>query len=147
MPIKTFRGLLADGAQDTIRLSTNNGLTGYQIKKLQLMPHQYGSGSNEQESVVKVFTLEQDSVDTTIDLANPLVIAASILNNDTSAHQNPTVLTTVIDHVVVNQDIYITHKNNHSDAAACSWYLELEQIKLDVNEAAVATLKDMRANS
>ena len=29
MKVKTFRGKLADGAIDRIRLSTNNGLTGY----------------------------------------------------------------------------------------------------------------------
>jgi hypothetical protein len=34
MPIKTFRGLLADGAQDTIRLSTGQGKVGYSNAQL-----------------------------------------------------------------------------------------------------------------
>ena len=38
MPIKTFRGKLADDTQDTINLHTNNGLVGYRIKKFQLVP-------------------------------------------------------------------------------------------------------------
>ena len=35
MPIKSFRGKIADGAVDTISLHTNNGSTGYRITKLQ----------------------------------------------------------------------------------------------------------------
>ena len=34
--IKSFRGQLADEEQDTIRLSTKNGLTGYKINKFQI---------------------------------------------------------------------------------------------------------------
>ena len=38
MTIKSFRGRMADGDQITIRLSTNDGKTGYMIKKFQMMP-------------------------------------------------------------------------------------------------------------
>ena len=44
---------------------------------------------------------------------------------------------------IFNQDIYITHVD--SDASApINYYIELEQIKLDLNENTVATLKDIR---
>ena len=43
-----------------------------------------------------------------------------------------------------NQDIYITHTNLHADAGPVNYYIELEQIKLDLNENTVATLKDIR---
>ncbi len=37
MPIKSFRGLLADDGIETVPLHTNNGTTGYRIVKFQLM--------------------------------------------------------------------------------------------------------------
>ena len=37
MVVKTFRGLLADGGQDHIRLQTIKGKVGYRIVKYQLM--------------------------------------------------------------------------------------------------------------
>jgi hypothetical protein len=39
--IKSFRGKLADDQIETIRLSTNDGLTGYRIVKIQLMLLRY----------------------------------------------------------------------------------------------------------
>ena len=42
MKIKTFRGMLKDPEQQRIKLSTNNGLTGYKIRKLQLFSIQPG---------------------------------------------------------------------------------------------------------
>ena len=48
--------------------------------------------------------------------------------------------------MVFNQDIYIAHKDYNS-GEEINYHLELEQIRLDLNEATVATLKDMRATS
>ena len=144
--IKSFRGMLAEGQIETIRLSTNTGLTGYKIKKFQLMPELYGAGSGELESIVKLFSVKQTTADEYINFNNPVLLGAAIINNDSAAESYPTVLTTVFDNVIFNQDIYITHKNQHPDEASVSWYLELEQVKLDINEATVATLKDMRGS-
>ena len=57
MTIKTFRGLMADGAQDTINLHTNDGSTGYRIVKFELFPQQPGVVS--QESVLKIYKVKQ----------------------------------------------------------------------------------------
>ena len=38
MPVKSFRGLMADSTIDTISLHTNKGLIGYKIIKFQVMP-------------------------------------------------------------------------------------------------------------
>ena len=53
MPIKTFRGLLEDGAQERIRLETLDGKTGYRINKFQIMNEEAGAAANEMESTVK----------------------------------------------------------------------------------------------
>ena len=142
--IKTFRGLLVQDAIDTVVLHTNDGSTGYRIVKFQLMPHVYGAGSGELESIVKIYKILQTTATEIIDFSDNTLLAAAIINNDTAADSYPTVLTTVFDNEIFNQDIYITHKNQHGDAAAVSYYFELEQIKLDINSNTVATLKDMR---
>ena len=49
----------------------------------------------------------------------------------------------MFDHVKVNQDIYISH-HNADGTSSCNYYIELEQMKLNLDEATVATLKDMR---
>jgi hypothetical protein len=41
-----------------------------------------------------------------------------------------------------NQDIFITLGSQ--SGASCNYYIELEQVKLDLNENTVATLKDIR---
>ncbi len=51
--------------------------------------------------------------------------------------------TVVVDNKIINQDIFITLRC-HNAAASLNYYIELEQVKLDLNEATVATLKDMR---
>ena len=50
---------------------------------------------------------------------------------------------TIFDNTIVNQDIYITH-SDIVGTTPCNYYLELEQVKLDLNENTVATLKDIR---
>ena len=57
---KSFRGLLAHEGQDTIRLSTNNGLTGYKITKFQGIG-ETPAGSNS-ESLLKLYKYKQDTI-------------------------------------------------------------------------------------
>ena len=42
-----------------------------------------------------------------------------------------------------NQDIYVTMKDS-STGESCNYYIELEQMKLNLDEQTVATLKDIR---
>ena len=69
-----------------------------------------------------------------------IAIAAYIENAASIGDLQPTVV--VIDNKIINQDIFIQHTAQSGNA--CNFYLELEQVKLDLNEATVATLKDMR---
>ena len=145
--IKTFRGKIADGGQDTIRLSTNDGLTGYKIKKFELFPT--AAGVTSQESVMKLFTYEQDTVTGTVDFDDVTLLGAAFLRSPASigtASGYTSAIITVFDNVTFNQDIFITHDEN-AGSAACNYYLELEQTKLDLGEATVATLKDMRGSN
>jgi len=142
--IKSFKGLLNDLEQETIRLGTNQGLIGYKIKKFQLMTNNPGA-DQDVEHIVKLFTNEQGTPDGVVDFNNSELLAAGFYSGDT-AHEYPHNHVIIFDNVTFNQDIYITHKDLQTDGK-CNYYLELEQTKLDLNEAAVATLKDMRADS
>ena len=142
--IKTFRGLLGDGDQDTIRLSTIRGEIGYRIRKFELMPNNPGVGGPE--SVGKIWTQEQDTIDGVVDFSNSELLAAAFQKTQEDSANTNVGMITIFDHVVINQDIYVTCIDMRG-ALKTNYYIELEQLKLDPNEAAVATLKDMRGSN
>ena len=139
--IKSFRGKIDNEAIQTIRLSTNDGLTGYKITKFQLFPD--NPGTTDVEHVVKIFSVPQTGTpDNAIDYNNPTLLASGYLV-DSNSVANSTILNVVFDNVISNQDMFITHKEA-LDGQPVNWYIEMEQIRLNLNEATVATLKDMR---
>ena len=138
---KSFRGLLADDSGTRIRLSTNRGLIGYKIVKFRIMPNDPGSANTEH--IVKIFTYEPAANTTVVDFSDSTLLAAGTVNNDLQTSYYPVDSEVIFDNTVVNQDIFVSHKSEGT-LRACNYYIELEQIKLDVNEATVATLKDMR---
>lgn len=137
--IKTFRGLMADDTQDIIVLHTNNGSTGYRIVKFQLL------GINENvdyETVVQIFKVSQDTITDTIDFSDNTLLAAALYGDATST-STQALGTVIFDKEIFNQDIYITTKAT-TGSTSINYYLELEQVKLDLSENTVATLKDIR---
>jgi len=142
--IKTFRGLMKDQTTQQIRLSTNDGMTGYRIKKFQLFGN--NPGATTQESVVKVFSVDVSATTPTpnINFDNPTLLAVSYLSLNTS-NIYPAYDSVVFDNIAINQDIYIQYYDN-STGEDVNYYLELEQVRLDLGEATVATLKDMRGS-
>ncbi len=145
MTIKTFKGQIANGEQQTIRLSTNNGLTGYKIVKLQSMLIEIGA--SDEEHVIQIFSTERTSAiptaNATVNFDDPTLLGVVMSSAGSNARIYPEDHNVVFDNKVINQDIYITHTDNEGSAGV-NYYLELEQVKLDLNEATVATLKDMR---
>ena len=140
MPIKSFRGKLADNGIDTISLHTNDGSTGYRIIKLQLMPE--APGNADSEHIVKVYSIPQTTASSTIDLDDQTILAAALTGNSTNITQNIS-QSIIVDNMTFNQDIDVTHVDLNSNKAV-NYYIELEQIKLDLTENTVATLKDIR---
>ena len=143
--IKTFRGLLADGAQDTIVLHTNDGSTGYRIVKFELMAEK--PMQEDSEHIVQIFTTDQGTITAVapviVDFSNDSLLACSLLSNETASHQYPMNMATIFDNKIFNQDIFITHTDVNT-TKGCNYYIELEQMKLDLSESTVATLKDVR---
>ena len=140
MIIKSFRGKIKDLAIDTVPLSTNDGSTGYQIKKFQLFPTE--PGITKGEHVVKIYSIPQTTATGTIDFADNTILASAYLAMNDAAYYG-TDMVTVFENMKFNQDIYITHKDN-ATGVDVNYYIELEQIRLDLTENTVATLKDIR---
>ena len=144
MPIKSFRGKITKGEQQTISLHTNTGTSGYRIKKFQVM----GITENETyEATLKIFSIDQNitaanPTTSTVDFSdNTLLAAALYLDSGSSSVSGSQ--TVIFDNMTFNQDIYITYQAIAA-ASDMNYYIELETVKLDLNENTVATLKDIR---
>ena len=142
MVVKSFRGKLADLGSETIHLSTNTGTTGYKIKKLEIMSPQ--PGVLNESHVVQIFTVPKTDTSfyDNIDFSDPTLLGAAFLQQD-DQNYNPGFESISFDNKTFNQDIYVTHADVVS-TQPINYHIELEQVKLDLGENTVATLKDIR---
>ena len=141
MPIKTFRGQIASGDQDTIVLHTNDGSTGYRIVKFEVMTPK--PGTTDYEHILKIWKVSQSTIDEEIDFSDQTLLGAGFTEGAAATNFIGNPLTVIFDSEIFNQDIYITQYDT-KNALACNYYIELEQVKLDLGESTVATLKDIR---
>ena len=137
----TYKGLIANQTIHRIRLGTKKGLTGYRIKKLQVFPFE----DDTIEATVKVFSVEPAGATNSANFDDPTLLGAVYFSMDSGSAAAPEDTTVVMDNKIVNQDIFITLRC-HTNIASLNYYIELESIDLDLGEATVATLKDMRGN-
>ena len=137
--IKTFRGMLADGGQDRLRLSTIKGKVGYRIVKFDFIPN---APTTSSDNIVQIWKNEQTSVPTsggTIDFTDSSLLGVIFYN------AGKIVLISFFDTETFNQDIYITNTDNTGTVGA-NYYIELEVIPLSDQAAEYTTIKDLRAN-
>lgn len=139
--ILTYRGLLADGGQDKIKLQTIKGKIGYTIVKLQVMPE--APFTESEEHILKIYTIEQSTVDGVVDFSVHTLLAAAAINNHSSGYSDPSIPVIVFDREIVNQDLYVTHVDVQS-TKPLNYYIELEVLTLSDDEAQAAILKSIR---
>ncbi len=143
MVVKTFRGLLADGAQERIKLQTSTGKVGYRIVKFQAIGS--APGNSAQESTVKLYKSEQTAVNNTVDFSDSDLLGTVIwLKSSNIAYAGTQAV--IFDNEIFNQDIYVTHFES-DQSYPCNYYLELEVIPLASDEAAITTVKAMRGSA
>jgi len=143
MVVKTYRGLLADGGQEKIPLSTRDGSVGYRIVKLDIFAQH--PGTSEYENIVKVFKKNQSSITDDVDFTDSDLLAVAYLEGHSDNHQTDSKWV-IFDTEIFNQDIFVTQKDA-SVGEACNYYLELEQMKLDHTQNMSATLKAIRGSA
>jgi len=141
--IKSFRGLMPDDTQDTIVLHTNDGSMGYRIVKFEVIGG--APGAANYEAVLKVYKVTQAANTADIDFSDNTLLAAATYQGNSAAFNYPTTQFVIFDNEIFNQDIYVTCVDLQSNTL--NYHLELEQVKLDLSESTVATLKDIRNES
>jgi len=144
MSIKTYKGKLAIDVEEKIHLSTNDGLTGYRIKKFQIVSSTPGVGN--QELVGKVRLTADANIGPTVDLNDPDVLAVAYQVDIGNANAVASEVI-IMDQETFNQDIFIQIGDAASGTTPCNYYLELEQFKLDINTSTYHTLKNIRSTS
>ena len=144
MPIKTFRGLIKSGEVDTIPLHTNNVAMGYRIIKFEVISEFPGKQDTESTvTISKVPYTEPAYADWKgIDLSDQTILGVAFFGSPQIASAYPIQQVLLFDNEIFNQDIYIGTLDSQGNAM--NYYIELEQVKLDLNENTVATLKDIR---
>jgi len=140
MVVKTYRGLLADGGQQRIRLQTIKGKVGYKIIKFAIMTT--NPSEDTWEHIVKVYTEEQTTVDNEINFTDSSLLAVGYISQNYTLRGGFS--NYIFDNHIFNQDIYVTQVDEAAGNQACNYYLELEVIPLDDAGAEYTTLKDLR---
>jgi hypothetical protein len=136
----TYRGQIPTGEQERLHLSTNNGLTGYRIKKFQVISSTPGGGNAEY--VMKVRLTSDDNVGPVVNFNDPSIVAVAFhTDRTTNESSNETI---IFDSEVFNQDIFVTCADVTGNTVPCNYYLELEKMKLDLNASTFSTLKNIR---
>ena len=143
--IKTYRGLLADGGQDRIRLQTIKGKVGYRISKLDIFPENPGHTADKEllVQIWKVNTTVAAGPGTVVNFSDTDLLGVAYFTENSSGAVVTGPAVVVFDQEVFNQDIFITNADQSTGEAA-NYYLELEVIPLDDAGAEYTTLKDMR---
>ena len=133
MPIKSFRGILADDGVDRIYLTGGDSDKGYRITKFQIIPNV--PGNTGVEAIIKVYKTAQTTPSTTVDFSDPSLLAVGYYQDDANIAY-PSAMDIIFDHEVVNQDIFITLKQG-TGTHSMNYYIEMEQVKMSQNEQAV----------
>ena len=141
MVVKTYRGILAHGAEDRIRLSTIKGKVGYRIVKFQIISNLPTSASVE--ALIKIYKSPQTTIDHKVNFSDSDLLSVGLWTTSGTAESNPEDMTVIFDNEIFNQDIYISYFTT-TGSELCNYYLELEVIPLDDAGAEYTTLKDMR---
>ena len=139
----SYKGILAMGLEDQIRLRTLKGKIGYKVTKFQIMSNLPGGGSTNVEYLAKITKKPDPNITSVVDLTddNIMAVAYYVDNNSTAVPPNDTI---IIDNAVTNQDIFVNIVDAAGGSISCNYYIELEKIKLSDIEATQLTLRNLR---
>ena len=141
--IISFRGQLDMGTEERIPLSTIRGLIGYKVNKFQIISSTPGVGNVE--FIAQIYKTENaDNINTTPDFSDNRLLAVSYLKERANDFYGHGVGPIIFDNEKFNQDIFVNITDAAGGTVPCNYYIELEQMSLDLNEQTVATLKDIR---
>ena len=141
MVVKTFRGLLADGGMDRIRLQTIKGKVGYKIVKFQVI--QESPGAVNAEATITISKTSFTPV-ATVNFTDSDILGVAFYGGPQVASAYPIQQVIIFDNEIFNQDIFIGSQDIGGANEKINYYIELEVIPLDDAGAEYTTLKDFR---
>ena len=140
--IKSYRGKLDAGDSVRISLATPDGKMGYRIVKLATIVDE--PAAYDTEATLKIFTDKQGTPSSTIDFSDSTLLGVSYTRTGSGSTEMVD-QTTIFDNTIFNQNIFVTAVEP-INSRPNNYYIELEQVKLDENEALVAIVKNLRIN-
>ena len=136
----SFRGKIAEGLEERIKLSTIKGKRGYKITKFETMST--AIGNTNFETITKIYSKSQGSGSTTVDFTESDLLGVSYIE-DNHDPAYPSSVQIIFDNEVFNQDIYVTSAG-HTGTTPTNYYIELETVALTDIQATQLTLKNLR---
>ena len=133
--VHSFRGLLADGGEDEIRLERQNANVAYRIVKLQIIGAEPGEGA--MEHTVKIYKDEQSSIDNAVNFTDPSLLAVAYIQDNTSSG-DPSSVDIIFDNVLFSRNIFVTQVDT-GGSLPCNYYIEIEEVP--VSASALMQLK------
>jgi len=131
----SFRGLLADGGQDKIRIEGATGKIAWRITKFEVLSN--APMLNDLISIVSVWREKQAAVTaTTIDFTIEELLAVGLWM-DGDALTEPATFHTIFDNALFSRNIYVTNVDA-AGSGSINYYIELEEVK--VSAAGMAQL-------
>jgi len=133
----SFRGLLADGAQDKIRIQGATGEIAWRITKFQVMSNSPVSGDHV--GITKIWREEQATAAitaTTIDFDNDELLGCALWTQGNLLTE-PQSATIIFDNALFVRNIWVTAVDIDA-SIGINYYIELEEVK--VSAAGMAQL-------
>jgi len=130
--VHSFRGRLADGGQDKIRIQGATGEVAWRISKFQII--QYNAGAADVEAIMQIWRERHPDAGgdipewNVIDFTNDELLGAAFMSiRDSSA--GSTIPSVIFDNELFSRNIFITYFDKQV-GQPCNYYIELEKVKL-----------------
>ena len=136
----SYRGTLAIGLEDRIRLRTIKGNKGYKITKFQIMSTTPQTGP--QELIGKITKVTDPNIGAIVNFTDSDMMAVCF--NSTYSSQVINTQMIIFDNEITNQDIFVNITDGAAGTVPCNYYIELEVIDLSDIESTQITLKSLR---
>ena len=137
----SYRGTLAIGEEDRIRLKTIKGEVGYKINKFQIISTTPGGGNAE--FIGKITKVTDPNIGTTVNFTDADLMAVAYLQ-DHSSSANSASEVIIFDNEITNQDMFVNITDAGGETVPCNYYIELETMKLSDIQTTQLTLKNLR---
>jgi hypothetical protein len=122
--IHSFRGQLANGKQDKIRIQGSVGSIAWRINKFDIMIEDPMGATSE--AMVKIYREKQSSVTNIVNFTDDELMAVAF-TEENSATSYSGVTHIIFDNMLFSRNIHVTAGVG---AGNVSYYIELEQVKL-----------------